>query len=88
MKDTIEIPRPKAAYGEVVQVLNYRCRPAQWEEGVVWSLEYRAIHGPGFSWSYTVYTTRRAGGAFNPIRLSVGDDGIRPLEADDLRRAS
>src|SRR5687768_14495863 len=43
-RETMEIPYPVAFPEEVVLVLNYRMRPALWEEGVVSDFRFRPAH--------------------------------------------
>lgn len=71
----MNIPDPRAQYGERVSVLNYRKRDTTWELGEVCGLEYVNPFGGGFRWRYTVRLDRHAdSGAV--IRLCVGDDRI------------
>lgn len=72
----LSIPAPITPYGARVEVLNYRRRPAVWQEGDVVGLDYSARWSADFSWSYDVAVTALNGAR---LRLSVGDDGIRPV---------
>lgn len=76
VRRTIEIPRPVAAYGETVSVLNYRRKPAAWEEGTIAGLGWRNDFGGAFSWSYRVRLGRL--GKRGPIFVQVGDFDCKP----------
>ena len=67
----MKISNPKATYGDVVSVLNYRFNPARWVEGECRGVQYKNGSGGKFSWQYDVYV-RSGKGYF----LYVGDDGI------------
>lgn len=71
------IPDPKAKNGDRVVVLNYRCRPPEWEEGECRSVQYKSGFGK-FHWSYDVYINRGKG-----FSLHVDDDGIRRIKQGD-----
>ena len=80
------IPLPKAVYGEIVNVLNYRCKPPRWEEGTVTMVQYVAQFSGEFSWSYQVAIDRpvverayrrSTGGGYGVL---VRDDAVEPIE--------
>lgn len=71
----MKISNPKAKYGDIVEVLNYRCKPYKWEEGEVRTVAYKNDFGSYFYWTYNVYI-RRGKGLF----LYVGDDKIRKIK--------
>jgi hypothetical protein len=81
MSPTITIPAPVAVVGERVLVLNYRCRPARWESGVVIEVEYWSRWSrDAWSWKYQVLLDRRSTpprGGSNPITLYLTNDGIQ-----------
>ena len=74
----MNIPDPKANYGDTVWVHNYRSKPKDgsqvWEEGEVKYLEYGNSYG-SFSWSYEIRLNRQTHSG-NPIFLHVGNDKI------------
>lgn len=67
----MKIKDPMARYGDSVMVLNYRCKPARWDEGECASASYSDTHGV-WSWQYSVRINR--GKIFF---LYVGDNGIK-----------
>lgn len=73
-----------ALESDPVEVLNYKRRPPRWEAGKVASVEtHWIIRGPINH--YTVFLERLSPrGQF--LRLTVGDDGIRPAAARALQR--
>lgn len=86
----MNIPKPKANFGDVVLVHNYRRKTADgkkiFETGKITGLEYRHRFNGKFAWSYEVVLERKSaisttvfgrqiGG--NTIRLYVGNDGIK-----------
>lgn len=75
-KEVIVIDAPVADQGDVVDVLNYRRRPAVWEAGTVTDLKYEKMHGP-FRWSYSVHVQTKDGKS--GYHLFVGDDRIRRI---------
>jgi hypothetical protein len=68
----MKISNPKAKYGDVVEVLNYRCKPSKWCQGECRGVAYKNGFGGGFSWHYDVYV--RSGKGFY---LYVGDERIK-----------
>lgn len=85
---TITILASIAVPGDVVEVLNYRRRPAEWERAEVQRVDYSLPNasGHGGGWSYHVTLGRRsARGTY--MHLHVGEDSIRVARArwtDDL----
>ena len=82
-KITIE---PKALTNHKCMALNYKKRPARWEEGTVRGVEVGVSSDGSYSISYRVLLDRRTtgrsrmfrdGGA--PIFITVGDDGIQKI---------
>ena len=69
----------KAELHDRVAVRNYR-RSNRWEEGAVEMIGVRWWLSPPPSIAYTVLIDRRSG-LGNPIRLQVGGEAIRKLEA-------
>ena len=70
-KNFISIREPKARYGDTVMVLNYRKRPAQWQEGKCRGCEYGSQFSvEDFTWKYTVDIDGYK------VSLYVGDYGI------------
>ena len=73
--------------GDVALVLNYRKRPPEWEACEVERVKATFSSTGKPSMSYEVKTERLVAGAYrpewlHPVRLTVGDDGIRPLNQD------
>lgn len=90
----ISIPAPIAYVLDVVCVLNYRMKPAQWEQGRVTGVKYRPAERweregrSGFHaehWSYDVFIEREATeDRWGRARgggyiVSCGDDGIKAV---------
>lgn len=91
-RKTITIPAPLARPGDIVQVRNYRLKPAQWESGEVHSISFiparthSRIDGTTFRtphrWRYDVAIYRPITvGRYGRNRgggyvIGVGDDGI------------
>lgn len=72
VREEIKIPKPKAKYGDEVNVLNYRFRPARWDVGECRGVQYKcAFSRDKFSWQYDVYI--RGGKGYY---VYVGDNGI------------
>jgi hypothetical protein len=68
----MKISDPKAKYGDKVNVLNYRFKPARWDEGECRAVQYKCgYEGERFSWQYDVYIPVGKG-----YFVYVGDDGI------------
>ena len=67
---TINIPAPKAKFGELVWVLNYRIHRKDekqiWETGKICGLRYENQFGGKFSWSYDVRLERIAKSGHSP----------------------
>lgn len=68
----MKIPNPKCKYGDTVQVLNYRYKPARWTAGECRSVSYKDGFGVGFSWFYEVYVEKVKG-----YFVYVGDEKIK-----------
>lgn len=66
--------------GAKVLVLNYRCRPAKWEEGTVGSVSVGVNKDGSYRTSYSVWTDRVIVTRRQPwgkqISLSVSEEGI------------
>ncbi len=71
----MKIQNPKVAYGEEVQVLNYRCKPPKWERGVCRAVAYEDNYGNNWNWKYTVFIDRG-----KKFFLYVGDNSIEKVE--------
>lgn len=85
----MKIPDSVADFGESVSVLNYRRKPAVWEDGTICGLGYTCPFGGAFKWSYRVRLARKSSGkgrGGRPIFVHVGDDAIRSHKSDRLRR--
>jgi len=84
MKKPIEIiVKLKCLPGDKCIALNYRCRPAQWENGVVISVTTRFREDSTYDTSYEVLLDRKTTtkSRFHPfggasIFITVGDDAI------------
>jgi hypothetical protein len=70
----MNIPNPKATYGQKVKALNYRFKPSQWIEGECRGVQYMSGFGGKFYWQYDVYI-RVGKGYF----IYVGDTGIEVI---------
>ena len=68
------ISEPKAMYGDRVNVLNYRFKPARWDDGECRAVQYKCGFGGKFAWQYDVFI-RVGKGYF----VYVNDDGIRKV---------
>ena len=77
-RKTIEIPAPIVGYNKRCRVLNYYKRPPRWETGVVIDLKYEAMHGPEYSWHYSVRPDRYEQERKGVPTLFVTDAGISP----------
>ena len=76
----IKVLRPLAEVGDDVLVKNCRRSSGQWEEGEVEGITYtpsplKTMRNKGW-WSYRVLLYRKSA-AGNPIRLQVGEDGLK-----------
>ena len=72
----------KAGTGDRVWVKNYRKRPEIWEPGEVYNVEATIRKDLSAHVSYRVRLDRESwspkyGGSYNPIFVTVGDDGIQ-----------
>lgn len=76
---TLQIPAPRANYGDAVIVKNYRRRPPVWERGSVAGLAWKNAFGD-FAWQYDVVVERQVEGQTRGLRLFVGDEGIERLD--------
>jgi hypothetical protein len=95
-RETMEIPYPVAFPEEVVLVLNYRMKPALWEEGKVRDFRFRPAHfrttysGEKYQvpsiWSFDVWIERpvveqRYGKSRGGgYNISVGAEAIRRIK--------
>lgn len=81
---TMEIPYPVAWPEDRVLVLNYRCKPARWEEGTVHSFSFVPAHtrtsrdGSGkyevaHNWNFDVWVIRPTKKDWHGYQLSGGD---------------
>lgn len=78
----IEIDAPVAVPGELIRVLNYRTRPAGWEQGEMFSSTYELENLEKGRWTYAVWISRpvvvrngrRLGGGYF---VFVGGESIR-----------
>ena len=67
----MEIPDPKANQGDIVEVLNYRCRPPKPDNGRVVAPSYKKRSGD-FYWAYEIGVNREK----SAYRLYVTDKDI------------
>jgi len=80
----MNIPDPIARDGDVVRVLNYRKKPAEWERGVARDpVFYLGNHPAPGSWHYTVWLDRKSATG-RAISVTVGGDGVALLKSAAL----
>jgi hypothetical protein len=77
MDDAMTIPDPIARDGDVVLVLNYRKKPAEWERGEADDpVFYLGKHPSPGSWQYKVWLERLSATG-RKISVTVGAYGIK-----------